>query len=137
MVIPENLDDVFGAVDLNRNGYITYGNFLAATLPQSLRCRVDLCQRVFRLLDQNRDGFIDEDDLAVTFLCKDKMGHKGFRKLCSQAILEVSGSDEKTKIDFDDFLRIMVGANSPITAAGFECCAIETQAKETAKKAPK
>merc|ERR1712183_1237130 len=106
LAIPANIDDAFRAVDLNQNGYITYGNFLSATLPLSLRCREDLCQRVFHLLDRNHDGFIDQDDLMATFLSKERMRDREFCKLCRSAITEVSGSSEKLRLNFEEFLSI-------------------------------
>mmetsp|Transcript_156967 Transcript_156967/g.273281 ORF Transcript_156967/g.273281 Transcript_156967/m.273281 type:complete len:111 (+) Transcript_156967:1360-1692(+) len=96
---------------------MTYGNFLSATLPVSLRCREDLCRRVFNLLDRNQDGFIDHRDLAATFLSRGEMGSEDLRRLCSQAIAEVSSSSQ---LGFDEFLRLMVGSNSPIAATGFD-----------------
>merc|ERR1719198_1858448 len=54
--VPDGLQEAFSGVDLDHDGYITYGDFLAATLPRTLRCREDLCRRVFTLMDRNRDG---------------------------------------------------------------------------------
>jgi serine/threonine protein kinase len=105
--IPPNLDEAFCCVNLSRTGYVTYGNFLAATLPHSLRCREDLCRRVFSLLDHNHDGFIDQDDLAATFLSKNKRKNAEFMKLCREAIIEVSGSPDRLQIDLDEFLHAM------------------------------
>lgn len=119
--IPKNLYEAFRAVDLTRTGYITYSHFLSATLPLSLRCREDLCRRVFNLLDQNRDGFLDHDDLEAIFLSVDsREGRSGvrLRQLCRKAIIEISGSPSKTRIRFEDFLLVMVGSNSPIVASG-------------------
>merc|ERR1740138_638079 len=102
--IPPNLDEAFCCVNLSRTGYVTYGNFLAATLPHSLRCKEDLCRRVFSLLDQNHDGFIDQDDLAATFLSKEKQRNPIFLKLCRQAIIELPGLAGKERLDIDEFL---------------------------------
>merc|ERR1711862_997662 len=120
LAIPPNLENAFQALDLNEYGYITYTNYLAATLPETLRCREDLCHTVFSLMDRNRDGYIDESDLAVTFMSNEKRNDAAFLKLCRDAMIEASGSPDKLRLDFDEFLRIVVGNQEPITAKGFE-----------------
>lgn len=117
--LPANLESAFKVVDLTKSGYITYSSFLAATLPLSFRCREDLLRRVFNLLDRNGDGYIDEQDLAATFLSDKQKSETKFHELCSQAIVEVSGSAQKKQINFDEFLFIMIGNNKPIAADGF------------------
>eukprot|EP00913_Durusdinium_trenchii_P015872 g14917.t1 len=64
MPIPEVLEDAFSGIDVDDDGYITYIEFLSATLPNKIRCNETFCRRVFELMDRNDDGYIDASDLS-------------------------------------------------------------------------
>jgi len=120
--VPPGIDDIFKGVDLNQDSYITYGDFLAATLPHSLRCKEDLCRMVFSRLDQNRDGFIDSDDLVTVFL-SDKSGEKSDERnleLCREALAEVASCDEVDRIDFAKFFDLMKGGHASAGSNGID-----------------
>jgi len=135
--IPPNLDEAFKGVDLDRDGYITYGDFLTATMPLSLRRREDLCRRAFRLFDHNKDGLIDEEDLAATFLGQEERDKESLLNLCRQAITEVSDSNEfgpeKLSIDFEQFFRIILNGHKAIFAppSGYEALHLSASKKSS------
>merc|ERR1712032_1198893 len=117
--VPEDLHEAFSAVALD-NGYVTYKWFLAATMPRSLRCRQDLCRRAFTLLDQNRDGVIDIDDLESVFLSKDEQDSHTYKTLIRNALEEAAlreSSDALSadpKLDFEAFSRLVLAGSQVI-----------------------
>eukprot|EP00913_Durusdinium_trenchii_P014218 g13344.t1 len=62
-----DLDALFEAMDLNRDGYISYRAFLAVTLPEDVRCNASNLQVTFNVLDADKDGLIGQADLAEVF----------------------------------------------------------------------
>jgi len=117
--VPGNLHEAFSAVALH-DGYITYSDFLAATLPRALRCREDLCQRVFSLLDRNGDGVIDSDDLESIFLSRDEQGSRSYTRLCRNAMEEAAGTSHAPKLKFDGFLQLVLGGRKVIPKKPFK-----------------
>jgi len=115
IAIGDELDDAFNSLDLNKDGYIDFGEFLAATLPDALRCKESLCRRVFSLLDRNRDGFIDQDDLAATFLGHNERHDRALKSLCGEMLAEVCSSSETPRLDFDELFHIILAGSTPIS----------------------
>lgn len=99
--IPEDLGILFEAMDLNRDGYISYANFLAIMLPFSLRSNDCLCKAAFIILDQGRDGYIDARDLAECF------GHRRGSELCDNIMAEVCPEDGR--MCWNRFVQMMAG----------------------------
>jgi len=111
--IPNNFQEAFSGVALH-NGYIAYCDFLAATLPRSLRCREDLCRRSFIMMDHNRDGVIDYDDLESVFLSRDEKEGPEFKRLVRDAMEEAAGIGDAPKLEWDDFLSLVLGGHQVI-----------------------
>ncbi|CAE7434394.1 CPK3 [Symbiodinium natans] len=96
--VPEMLETAFSGVDLDDDGYITYIEFLSATLPRKARGDRNFCRRVFEILDRNRDGFIDASDLAQAFYSgKDEKG------VCSESLAEICDG----QLSWKDFFELM------------------------------
>jgi len=98
--IPEGLEEAFRGVDVDDDGYMTYVEFLAATLPRAIRCDERLVRIVFQHLDRGHDGYIDADDLAEAF----KHGHDR-DKVCRQALEQVCGRGRK--LSWQAFWRLV------------------------------
>merc|ERR1711972_1223347 len=92
--------------DTNGDGYISFCTFLSATLPHSFRRNGDLCKKVFNLLDQNADGFIDEEDLKATFIARTAQPDTSFDSVFTAVLAEVTGG-RKDRLDFAEFFRVM------------------------------
>jgi len=97
---PEDLEVLFDAMDLNRDGYISYCAFLSIMLPFSLRTNENLCRVAFSILDRGKDGFIDDQDLAAVF------GHEKDSDTCKTILAEVSPHG---KLKWEAFLQLMTG----------------------------
>lgn len=101
MPVPEDLETAFGSVDVNDDGYISYVEFLSATLPECVRRKENLCRVVFNILDRDADGFITIRDLATAFRHgEDKEG------VCIETLAEVCGPGGR--LTYDMFRALIV-----------------------------
>lgn len=99
-VVPEELEAAFQGVDVDDDGYITYLEFLSATLPETIRFDEPLLRTVFGHLDRNQDGAVDAEDLAAAFRHGRDPDH-----VCREALREVCPGD--ARLSWPDFLRLM------------------------------
>lgn len=86
MEVPNDLDDLFTYIDVDNDGYICFVDLLAALLPLSLQRDKTQCENLFAVLDINKDGILDTNDLVLAFSYN--VGDEGAQKLCSTAITE-------------------------------------------------
>jgi len=99
----QNLEDAFGLVDIDDDGYITYIEFLSATLPRNVRRNESLCRIIFDILDRNKDGRIDTEDLVMAFReGKDQHG------VCRESLKEVCGPGGV--LTWEQFRRLICGS---------------------------
>jgi len=96
--VPRDLDSLFEAMDLNRDGYISYRAFLAVTLPDDTRCNASILQVTFNILDADKDGVIGQRDLAQVF------GHVPDSEVCNLTIREVT---KEKAITWDTFVALV------------------------------
>jgi len=81
--IPEDLEQLFEAIDQNRDGYIGYLTFMAATLPNNLTSDANLCRVAFNILDHGKDGLLDGADIAAVFgHANDAEACRGLAEVC-------------------------------------------------------
>eukprot|EP00439_Symbiodinium_sp_Y106_P038452 s2233_g4.t1 len=100
MPMPEMLESAFSGVDVDDDGYITYIEFLSATLPHWARSDRTFCRRVFEILDRNCDGIIDASDLAQAFFPdKDEKGSG----ICAESLAEICDG----QLTWKRFLELM------------------------------
>lgn len=107
--IPEDMDDLFKLVDTDGDGYISFMDFLSATLPQSIRDDDANWHAAFIFFDRNADGFIDANDLIKA------TGYKTEKeiKTCHDAMREVCPSDSPQRISFPQFLHLVRKGSIP------------------------
>jgi len=95
--IPEDLEELFEAIDQNRDGYIGYLTFMAATLRHTMTSDANLCRVAFRILDHGKDGLLDGADIASVF------GHADDLEAC-RGLAEVCPDGQ---VSLDRFLELM------------------------------
>lgn len=100
--IPDDLDEIFSGADVSGDGYISFVEFLSATLPKSVQHDKEICEIVFRILDKNKDGFIDVWDLCNSFTNNNDDAYD----VSLQAIKEVGGAKCK-KLSFEALYALM------------------------------
>lgn len=95
--IPEDLEQLFEAIDQNRDGYIGYLTFMAATLRHTTTSDASLCRVAFSILDHGKDGLLDGADIAAVF------GHTNDVEAC-RVLAEVCPDGQ---VSLDRFLELM------------------------------
>jgi len=96
--VPKDLEQLFDAININRDGYISYLTFLSVTLPLAMRTDEKLCQVAFSIFDRGKDGFIDAADLEGVF---------GDEAACRSILAEVTAAG---RLSFRCFARLMGAA---------------------------
>lgn len=110
--IPEDMGDLFNLVDTDRDGYISFMDFLSVTLPLSVRSDAANFHGAFKFFDTNCDGFIDASDLI------DALGYKTMAEVetCHDAMREVcNGRPPPYRLSFKQFLHLFQFETSPVS----------------------
>lgn len=93
--IPEDLGELFEAMDITHDGYISYLTFLSITLPHERLTDPTLCQAVFAVFDRGKDGFVDPFDISGVF---------GDEQACYTVLSDVSFEG---RVSFEEFVQVM------------------------------
>jgi calcium-dependent protein kinase len=98
--IPDDIEELFEAVDLNRDGYIGSLAFVSATLPASSLNDEALCRNVFSMFNKAKDGFLTASDLEDVF-CHDEGS-----PICKDVLAEVCEEGEE-RLSLEQFTQMM------------------------------
>lgn len=60
----EKLDELFGAIDINNDNSISWSEFVACTMKEDLMKKEENLKSVFKLLDKDQDGYIDQQEMT-------------------------------------------------------------------------
>jgi calcium-dependent protein kinase len=96
-----NPDEVIKMCDVDKNGYINYSEFLAATVNRSTAYSRKNLQNAFRRFDRNGDGKIDLGEL------KEALGTQNCDTMF-QLMIEEADLNGDGVIDFDEFVQHMI-----------------------------
>lgn len=104
--VSEDLNDLFKLVDADRDGYISFMDFLSATLPAEVRCNQSYFVAIFEFFDKNSDGHIDAEDLV------DALGYKKPSEVedCAAAMEEVC--PKQLRLSRKQFMDLICGEKS-------------------------
>jgi len=114
LTLPENLDNLMSACDLDGSGVLDYTEFLAATMGQKQYHQKDVVWAAFKRFDFDGTGFIDRQELAnvlneevqQALHLKDDIPSR-----MDQIFAEVD-TDHNNRIDFDEFFKMMNSVGS-------------------------
>lgn len=95
------MDALIREVGILREGYITFHEFVAATLPRTVYFEASHITTVFRGLDVDGDGVISERDLQQLLGSHDEY---------PKAILVDCDADPLVGLQFMDFFRVYCSA---------------------------
>ncbi|OWF46058.1 Dual oxidase [Mizuhopecten yessoensis] len=118
------VENMFSLLDSDRNGYISYRNFLTAVVLFSKGSCQDKLQLVFRMFDTDSAGSLDKSGLIKMFNSVLEMANSNLGKeevislvesMCSQ-----NGLQEQTSFNFDDFCQILSPQMDKIWNGGLE-----------------
>ena len=65
--VAQELVAVFSAFDRDRNGYLSFDEFMRGIRGRLSERRLDAVRRAFAKLDYNREGVVDVEDIAMCF----------------------------------------------------------------------
>merc|ERR1712113_231022 len=97
--ISEDMGALFKLVDTDGDGYISFMDFLSATLPPGVLNDDKNFSAVFEFFDRNGDGFIDVNDLVEAL---DKKAPKE-KEACIDAMREACPA-QPHRLSFQQFL---------------------------------
>ena len=102
---------IFGSIDLDGNGDISYIEFLTATMDSKKLMTDDKLEKTFKLIDKDGDGKITIQEIKNIFGGDIKQWKK---------IIEELNDNNKDEIDFDDFIRVMNSSHNNMEEGSFE-----------------
>lgn len=103
--IPPDLKEAFAHFDADAGDVFDYAEFLAATLERREYLQEAACRAAFRILDQDGDGKVTEDDLF------DTMGPDA-----PAALREAGCAGDDGTVNFDRFMRMLRGTGRGVVA---------------------
>ena len=96
------METVFDKINTDKNGYIDYTEFLAASLNNSLTSYRKNLEMAFCFIDRDHSGYITSDELKKLF-----RGDYGKNKPIIDKIINDMSSKKDGKIYKDDFITEM------------------------------
>jgi len=115
-VTPEEGNRLYSIFDLNRDGNISYDEFLRGVVGEMNQFRKNLVKKAFDKLDANKNGVVEIDDIKGVYNAKNhpdvKLGKKTEEEVLSEFLdtfelhyaLSHPGSRDKI-ITFDEFIE--------------------------------
>jgi calcium-dependent protein kinase len=102
---------IFGSIDLDGNGDISYNEFLTAIMDSKKLMTDDKLEKTFKLIDKNGDGKITISEIKNIFGGDVKQWKKIIREL---------DKDIKDELNLDDFKRVMTTSENNMDEGSFE-----------------
>eukprot|EP01017_Pseudomicrothorax_dubius_P032473 TRINITY_DN4259_c0_g1_i1.p2 TRINITY_DN4259_c0_g1~~TRINITY_DN4259_c0_g1_i1.p2 ORF type:complete len:211 (-),score=44.33 TRINITY_DN4259_c0_g1_i1:113-745(-) len=101
---------VFDSLDTDKNGFINYTEFLAATIEKSTYMKEEKLSAAFRLFDKNGDGKITPEELK-SVLGRDEV-FKGVDQGYWEQLIREADLDGDGSIDYREFISMMDNVKS-------------------------
>ena len=100
----EDIKSIMNSVDTDKNGAISFNEFIAATLQPTITKDLSRIEQAFKFFDTDNNGYIDGKELKELLADKQmaQMETKHFDN-----ILQEADEDGNGKIDFKEFVRLM------------------------------
>ena len=117
VVTPEEGNTLFNCCDVNRDGRISYDEFLRVVIGEMNQNRIALVRKAFEKLDRNRNGVIDLEDMKNIYNAKQHPDVKIGKKTEEEVLIEFldtfemhysllhPGSRGDQIITFDEFVE--------------------------------
>jgi calcium-dependent protein kinase len=103
-----DIRQLMDAADVDHNGTIDYGEFLAATLNLNKIEREENLYAAFSYLDKDRSGYLTTDELQQA--CNDY--HMG--DMCVEDLIREADQDNDGRIDYNEFVTMMRKGNGGV-----------------------
>ena len=115
----KDINILFDEFDINKNGEINYEEFVLAFTGEMCERRKRLITILFEVLDKDRKGFVELDDIRNTYNPKNHpdilAGKRTEDEVLAEfldnlqyhfSLLKSDKEQENTKINFDEFLKL-------------------------------
>lgn len=100
----EDIKSIMESVDTDKNGAISFNEFIAATLQPAITKDLSRIEQAFKFFDTDNNGYIDGKELKELLVDK-QMAHMETKHF--ENILQEADEDGNGKIDFKEFVRLM------------------------------
>jgi calcium-dependent protein kinase len=97
----EDLQRIISRIDVDKNGFIEYEEFLTATIDCKKLLTEENLKKAFRLFDKDGSGKISSDELKMILTC-DHENEEVWKKVISE--IDCNGDGE---ISFEEFVKMM------------------------------
>ncbi|XP_048727888.2 dual oxidase-like [Ostrea edulis] len=120
----EFLENMFTMLDTNRNGYISFRDFLHMVVIFSKGSCQEKLQTIFGMFDIEGRGVLQKADLSRMFsslldMANSKLDKAAINTLI-ESICEEHGLEEQTEINFEDFCQILSPQMDKLYNAGLD-----------------
>ena len=102
----DELNEIFGKLDFNKDGEINYSEFLAATVMKSKVVTDSNLKLAFHHFDVDNSGYITAANLAQAFKRQGKVYNE---EDVEAMIAQVGATEEKGKVKYNEFKKLMLG----------------------------
>ena len=109
---------IFGSIDLDGNGDISYNEFLTAIMDSKKLMTDDKLEKTFKLIDKNEDGKISIEEIKNLFGGNVKQWKKMINEL---------DNNIKNEIDLDEFKKIMINSDKNVDEGSFESESVDEE----------
>ena len=109
---------IFGSIDLDGNGDISYNEFLTAIMDSKKLMTDDKLEKTFKLIDKNEDGKISIEEIKNLFGGNVKQWKK---------IINELDNNIKNEIDLDEFKKIMINSDKNVDEGSFESESVDEE----------
>ena len=109
-----NFDEIRKGCDTDRNGYVNYSEYLAATVNKAQAYNREILKRVFTRFDKNKDGVICLDEL------KKAIGGNNNQDAAFRRMIEEADKNGDGAVDLNEFLEYMTSRYHLEATAGLE-----------------
>ena len=99
----ESAEEIFNGIDLNKNGEISYTEFLAAYLSKKIYLKDKLLKEAFHYFSQVDADIITKNEIFNCF----NLEINNDTKEIAEKLIEKNDFDKDGKIDYKDFYRMM------------------------------
>jgi calcium-dependent protein kinase len=109
---------IFGSIDLDGNGDISYNEFLTAIMDSKKLMTDDKLEKTFKLIDKNEDGKISIEEIKNLFGGNVKQWKK---------IINELDNNIKNEIDLDELKKIMINSDKNVDEGSFESESVDEE----------
>ena len=103
--LEKDIDQIYKNIDMDKNGYITYEEFVRAAVSKEKFITKSILEFAFKFFDKNNNGEASREELEEVF--KKGFKDKAKMKKALDSIIDEVDTNRDGKIQFEEFVDIM------------------------------